>query len=146
MKVTIPFDVPIEVAFDYLVDPANRPEWQSSLRSVEFVGDSTPALGQQWIDVTSPGLRPAMETTAFERPHRWTERGTWGSITAELTLTFERGTGPNPGCLVHAEASVQGRGLTKPLGPILTGGARFAIPGDLRRAGAIIAARHRAGA
>ena len=31
------FDVPAEVAFDYLVDPRHRPEWQSSLRRVEDV-------------------------------------------------------------------------------------------------------------
>ena len=34
---TVPFPVPAEVAFDYLVDPANRPQWQSSLAAVEDV-------------------------------------------------------------------------------------------------------------
>ena len=35
------FGVPVEVAFDYLVDPHHRPEWQSSLRRVEDVDAGT---------------------------------------------------------------------------------------------------------
>ena len=46
------FDVPADVAFDYLVDPHRRPEWQSSLRRVEDVGTGAPRVGQRWVDVT----------------------------------------------------------------------------------------------
>ncbi len=85
--------MPPEVAFDYLVDPRNRPEWQSSLNRVEDV-DGEPRVGQTWVDVTKPGVRPAMETTELERPHRWTETGTWRGVSATLTLTFtETATG-----------------------------------------------------
>ena len=63
-----------EAAFDYLVDPRNRLQWQSSLARVEDV-DGSPRVGQTWVDVTTPGLRPRMETTHLDRPHRWTERG-----------------------------------------------------------------------
>ena len=55
--VAIAFPVPCEVAFDYLADPARRPEWQSSLARVEDV-DGEPRVGQTWVDVTRPGLRP----------------------------------------------------------------------------------------
>ena len=61
------FDVPAEVAFDYLVEPANRPRWQSSLSRVEQVTGPV-AVGQTWVDVTTPGLRPRMETTELDRP------------------------------------------------------------------------------
>ncbi len=46
-------------------------------------------VGQTWVDVTVPRLRPRMETTELVRPRRWTERGTWRSFSATLTLTFE---------------------------------------------------------
>ncbi len=82
------FAVPTEVAFDYLVDPVNRPLWQSSLSRVEDVRGEV-GVGQTWVDVTVPGLRPQLETTELVRPRRWTERGTWRSVDATLTLTFE---------------------------------------------------------
>lgn len=128
------FDVPAEVAFAFLVDPANRPLWQSSLRRVEDVSPAGPVVGQTWIDVTSPGLRPAMETTELVAPTRWTERGTWRNVTAELTLTFEP---DDAGCLVRADASVTG-----PLvGRVLTALAPYAIRSDLKRAARLLSER-----
>jgi hypothetical protein len=131
---SIEFDVPAEVAFDFLADPANRPLWQSSLRRVEDVTPAAPAVGQSWVDVTSPGLRPRMETTVLDRPHTWTERGSWRGVTAELTLTFEPVTA---GCVVTAEARVDGFLV----GPVLTRLAPYAVAGDLRRAAGILLAR-----
>ena len=78
-----------EVAFDYLADPRHRPEWQSSLARVEDV-DGEPRVGQTWVDVTTPGLRPAMETTELDRPHRWTERGTWRGFSADAHAHLHR--------------------------------------------------------
>ncbi len=135
-RVEVVFSVPAEVAFDFLVDPVNRPRWQSSLRRVEEVRPPEPAVGQTWIDVTAPGLRAEMVTTVLERPGTWTERGTWRGITAELTLRFTPRAG---GCAVTAEATVRGRGLLRPIGPVITAAAGFAVPGDLRRAAALLA-------
>ena len=70
----VQFPVPAEVAYDYLVDPTHRPEWQSSLRAVELDpprghgrSDGHAGLvareGLRWTDVTRPGLRPRMELT-----------------------------------------------------------------------------------
>ena len=134
------FGVPVEVAFDYLVDPRNRSQWQSSLRRVEGV-EGEPRVGQAWIDVTGPGLRPAMETTVLERPTRWTERGTWRGVAATLTLRF---AAAGAGCLVTAEVSVTGRGPVRVLGPVIERAAALAVPGDLRRAADILS-RHATG-
>ena len=49
-------------AFDYLVDPRHRPEWQSSLRRVSAI-DGDVRVGQTWVDETKPGLKPLMRTT-----------------------------------------------------------------------------------
>lgn len=128
------FDVAAAVAFDFLVDPANRPFWQSSLRRVEDVTPAEPVVGQTWVDVTTPGLRPAMETTALVRPETWTERGTWRAVSAELTLRFEPA---GSGCLVTAEATVSG----PVVGRLLTALAPYAIAGDLKRAARILSER-----
>ncbi len=129
--------VPVEVAFDYFVDPLNRPAWQSSLARVEGV-TGEPRVGQRWVDVTTPGLRPEMETTELERPHRWTERGTWRGISAVLTLDF----GPAPGgCDIGTTMRLSGRGLLAPLAAALNLVAPLAVRSDLRRAAGIVAGR-----
>lgn len=135
---SVHFGVPAEVAFGYLVDPRNRPAWQSSLRRVEDLSDEVPVVGQTWTDVTKPGLRAAMVTTVLE-PHRtWTERGTWRGITAELTLRFVE----EPlGCTVTAEVEVRGAGLLRPLGPVITAAGASAVPTDLKRAARVLSER-----
>jgi uncharacterized protein YndB with AHSA1/START domain len=122
---SVPFRVPPEVAFDYLVDPHRRPEWQSSLARVEDV-DGEPRVGQTWVDVTRPGIRPRMTTTELERPHRWTEEGVWRGFAASLTLTF---TPTADGCDVDATVV-----LTGPLVSLLRRLAPRAVRSDLRHA------------
>lgn len=132
---TVRFDVPVEVVFDYLVDPRNRPEWQSSLRRVEDV-DGEPRVGQTWTDVTKPGLKPAMRTTGLARPSRWTESGTWRFVRADLTLTFDRVDATS--CDVHFEFRIHALG---PLGRVATFGSVPAVRADLRHAARILAGR-----
>ena len=118
------------MAFDYLTDPHHRPEWQSSLARVEEV-DGEPRVGQTWVDVTRPGMRPMMETTELDRPYRWTEVGTWRGFSATLTLTFVETTG---GCDVEPTMVLRGRGLTAPVGRALGLLAPYAVRSDLRHA------------
>jgi uncharacterized protein YndB with AHSA1/START domain len=135
----VAFDVPAEVAFDYLADPRNRPEWQSSLRRVEVLDDRV-AVGQRWIDVTVPGMRPRMETTALERPTSWSEAGRWGGVEAVLTLRFEPAA---TGCLVEPQFALSGRGPARVALPVLRLLATPAVRSDLRRAARILSALHR---
>lgn len=130
---TVRFDVPAEVAFDYLVDPLNRPQWQSSLRRVQAV-DGEVRVGQTWTDVTKPGLRPAMTTTELDRPTRWTESGTWRFVRADLTLTFA--SVGDDACEVTYSFRFFGLG---PLGSVVSAVSRPAVGADLRRAAGILA-------
>lgn len=132
------FDVPADVAFDYLVDPHRRPEWQSSLRRVEDVGAGAPRVGQRWVDVTVVGLRPRMETTTLDRPRTWTEVGTWRGIDAVLTLAF---TPDGDGCRVTPTFRVTGRGAARPLAWAVDRVAVLGVLPDLRRAAKLLAAR-----
>ena len=134
----VTFPVAAEAAFRYLVDPRNRPEWQSSLRSVDVPADEEPHLGQAWRETTAVGVRPHMETTAFAPYRLWTERGTWRGVTATLTLQF---TDTSAGSRVHAEGDVAGSGpwaLVSAAAGLL---ASAAIAADLRKAARILAER-----
>jgi uncharacterized protein YndB with AHSA1/START domain len=131
----VAFGVPPEVAFDYLVDPRHRPDWQSSLSGVEQV-DGEPRIGQTWVDVTRPGLRPAMEIIELERPYRWAESGRWRRFHAFMALTF---IAADPGCEVVFEFEVEGRGALRPVGVALTALAVPAVRADLRRAARLLA-------
>ena len=133
---TVRFEVPVEVAFDYLVDPHRRPEWQSSLRRVEDVAGE-PRVGQTWTDVTKPGLRPAMETTVLDRPRVWAETGTWRFVRADLTPALRAGRR-------RMRATCSFRFRIHALGPVGLGATAASTPavrGDLKRAAAILAGR-----
>lgn len=132
---SVHFQAAPEVVFDYLVDPANRAEWQSSLRRVEEVAGSV-GVGQTWVDVTTPGLRPRMETTELARPRHWTEIGIWRSVSATLTLTL---TPAGAGCDVEPTMRLEGRGLARLVAPVLNLVSPGAVRSDLRRAARILA-------
>ncbi len=123
-----------ETAFDYLVDPRRRPEWQSSLRRVSEV-DGEPRVGQTWVDETKPGLKPRMRTTELDRPARWSESGTWRFVRADLTLDFaETATG----CEVSYQFRIHALG---PLGALASRLSAPAVGADLRRAAGLLGAR-----
>ncbi|OCH79903.1 SRPBCC family protein [Gordonia sp. UCD-TK1] len=143
----VSFDAPIEVTFDYLADPTNRPEWQSSLRRIDDlrpIGDRAGDVGTSWTDVTVvPGVSPRMEVTACESPRRWQEIGRWRSVDAVLTLTFadRDGADRKGGTDVHAEAV-----LTVPaIGGLVLTATRWpaaqAVRADLERAARLLAGR-----
>jgi len=116
-----------ETAFDYLVDPRRRPEWQSSLRRVSMV-DGEPRVGQTWVDETKAGIKPRMRTTELDRPSRWSESGTWRLVRAELTLDLARSPG---GCTVSYRFRIHALG---PIGALVSRISAPAVGADLRRA------------
>jgi len=131
---TVPFAVSREVAFDHLVDPRHRPEWQSSLRRVTAI-EGQPRVGQTWVDETRLGLKPLMRTTELVRPSRWSESGTWRFVRADLTLVFSDAPG---GCTVDYRFRIHALG---PLGLALSVLARPAVGADLKRAARILSSR-----
>ena len=123
-----------ETAFDFLVDPRRRPEWQSSLRRVSEV-DGEPRVGQTWVDETKPGIKPRMRTTELDRPSRWSESGTWRFVRADLTLDLAE---TPTGCSVDYRFRIHALG---PLGVAATAVSVPAVGADLRRAARLLAAR-----
>lgn len=138
MSRPVRFDVPVEVAFDFLVDPHQRPRWQSSLARVEQV-DGEPRVGQTWVDVTVPRLKPRMRTTELDRPHRWTEVGTWHRVSATLTLTFFP-AGP-AACDVTATMHLEAGGALRLPVSVLDRLAPLPVRADLAAAAKILGGR-----
>jgi hypothetical protein len=130
----VEFSATREVAFDYLVDPRHRPEWQSSLARVSAV-DGEPRLGQTWIDETKPGLKPRMRTTELDRPRLWSESGTWRFVRADLSLSFY--DAPR-GCTVSYRFRIHVLG---PVGLAVSALSVRAVGADLRRAARILSSR-----
>jgi len=127
----VEFSVSREAAFDYLVDPRRRPEWQSSLARVSAV-DGDPRVGQTWVDETRPGLKPRMRTTELDRPRRWSESGSWRFVRADLSLSFY--DSPS-GCTVSYRFRIHALG---PVGLAASALSARAVGADLRRAARIL--------
>jgi hypothetical protein len=131
----VDFAVPVGVAFAYLADPRNRPEWQASLKSVEMLDEGEPRVGMRWRDHTTARIVPEMEITAMDPGELWAEMGQWRGISAILMLTFE----PAPtGCVVHVMFRVRGRGPLAPLGWLATGAGLLPVMSDVKRAARIL--------
>lgn len=138
------FGVPAAAAYDLLVDPRRRPEWQASLRRVDAVrpapGGSVVAPGTTWTDTTVvPGIAPRMGLSVSERPTHWVEEGRFGPFTAWLRLDF---LASRSGCHVVARVLVRG---PLGLGRVLTRLAAPAVRADLARAAHLLGPRDPAG-
>lgn len=127
-----------EQAFTYLVDPRNRPKWQSSLLSVDVPVDEEPHLGQAWSELTAVGVRPHLVVTEFAPFRAWAETGTWRGVRADLRLRFTARAG---GCRVDAQGEVSGSGPYAVAAVTSGVMAGRAIAADLRKAGRLMAAR-----
>jgi Polyketide cyclase / dehydrase and lipid transport len=135
---TLRFGVPVHEAFTYLADPRHRPEWQSSLRSVELIDEGEPRPGFRWRDHTAVGMAPEMVITELETDVLWAETGRWRALEADLSLRFAP---HRDGCSIDVELEVRGRSYLRPVGWAVSGAGLFAVRSDLRRAGRILETR-----
>lgn len=134
-RVQVPYAVPREVAFDYLVDPTRRPEWQGTLRRVEEITPMPPQAGTSWRDVALGEVVSQMELTVVDRPVRWAERGVGKGVAMDLALDFEETA---TGCLVSAEIEVSSVGASRLLVAIVRRSMPRAVRRDLVRAAGIL--------
>jgi hypothetical protein len=128
-----------QVAFTYLVEPRNRPEWQASLLSVRLDDrDARPAVGLTWQDTTVVGIKPRLEITHLEPYRLFAERGRWGGVGGVLVLRF---VGTGAGCRVTADGHLEGSG---PWSAAVRAGGLLAdrsLRSDLERASRILGDR-----
>lgn len=133
---------PRSAVYDYFADPANRPEWQASLRRVEVLDEGPPRVGTRWVDhvVGAPAFHLCI--THMDPGELWAEVGTSGPFTAYGTLLFEDAEHEGrSGTVVRCIARVRGRGPSRVLAPFAMGVAAALVRNDLKRAARILSAR-----
>ncbi len=95
VRITETFDVSVspEVVFDYMTNPANLADWQTSKTLVEQLTDGPPGLGTRVRERTKPpGAREfeqIVEFTEFDRPKRLHVHIVEGPYPVDGTWTFE---------------------------------------------------------
>jgi uncharacterized protein YndB with AHSA1/START domain len=108
-----------ERVFDYLVDPATLPDWQTTKTSVHQLTPGPPGLGTRFREVTRPPggkeFEQLTELTEFDRPRRVTVHIVEGPHPVDGTWTFEPLDG---GTVVSFLAEGEMSGLLGRLGPI----------------------------
>jgi hypothetical protein len=151
---TLRIAAPPRATFDYLAEPRNRPQWQSTLRAVDMLTDGPTGVGTRWLDRTMVGAAPSLEITAMSRPSAtssgvtdgiWSEVGRWHHLTASVTLTFVP-VAAEPGATdVELRITITATGAWKVPATVLRALAAPALRADLRRAARIIEAGRRGG-
>jgi uncharacterized membrane protein len=97
--------VPVERAFDYLANPANRLQWLESVLEVKNITEGPIGVGTSWTEVLKIAGRTVEQVrtvTEYERPRRYVyEFTTLGAKSGKFDITFEpEGSGTRIACIV----------------------------------------------
>ena len=122
MRIEQTFNVasPPEAVFDYLTNPANLREWQTSKTRVEVLTDGPPRQGYRIREWTKPPVakefEQVVEFTDFDRPHRVHTHIVEGPVPIDGTWMFTPAGGGT-----RVEVVIEGplRGLMRIAEPIL---------------------------
>lgn len=111
---------PPEVVFDYLTNPANLADWQTSKTSVEQLTDGPPQLGTRVRERTKPPggkeFEQIVEFTEFDRPRRVHVHIVEGPYPVDGEWSFEA---DGDGTRVHFVAEGELHGAMRVLQPVL---------------------------
>ena len=137
-RVEVTLRQPVERVFAYLADPRNRPDWQSSIRSLEMIDEGEPRVGMRWRERAAGFGTFDMEIATLEPNRVWAERGSSRLASIHLELRF---TDLGDTTRVALEATIDLRGPLSLLEPVQPLVLRPLMRADLRRAGDRIGAR-----
>ena len=108
-----------EVVFDYLTNPSNLADWQTSKTSVEALTDGAPRLGTRVRERTKPPggkeFEQIVEFTEFDRPVHVRAHIVEGPYPIDGTWSFEPDGG---GTRVRFVAEGELRGVMRMLQPV----------------------------
>jgi len=122
MRIEETFSVarPPKVVFDYLIQPGNLADWQTSKTFVEQITDGPPRLGTRVRERAKVFGRKEweqiVEVVEFERPRRFGAHIVEGDVPVDGRWTFER---DGDATRVHFEAWGELRGPLKLLQPVI---------------------------
>lgn len=121
--------------FAYVTDLSRFAEWQAGVVGGSMEGGGHPEVGAKCMTTRRIGFaeRPVTsEITAIAPPKTWSVHGIDGPIRAAVNVTVDPlGDGARSG--VAIEIDFGGRGIGKPLVPLLVRRARNEMPKNLRR-------------
>jgi hypothetical protein len=123
------------VAFDYVIDPARFPEWQSGLVSGRMDRDPV-AVGARCITTRRIGGRArdiTSEITAFDAPRHWADHGVDGPIRGMVEVDVEA-LDDDTRSRVTISLDFEGHGIGKLLIPLMVRRqAEKEMPANMRR-------------
>jgi carbon monoxide dehydrogenase subunit G len=128
---------PPEVVFDYLTNPSNLADWQTSKTSVEPLTDGAPHLGTRVRERTKPPggkeFEQIVEFTEFDRPVRVHAHVVEGPYPIDGTWSFESdGDGTRVRFVAEGELSGLMRAL-QPVAKLVMARQMAGYHGNLRR-------------
>jgi len=110
---------PPEAVFDYMTDPANLAEWQTTKTYVEQITPDPRGVGTRIRERTNPPVgkefEQVVEFAEFDRPRRLATRIVEGPVKVDGWWTF---TPEGDGTRVEFVAEGELRGLMRVLGPL----------------------------
>lgn len=84
--------VPIEYAFDYVVNPANRPQWMDKVLEVKDISPGPVGVGTSWNEkqkVAGRIIEFVAKITDLDRPHKYAMNMLIPGGKGILVTTFE---------------------------------------------------------
>jgi uncharacterized protein YndB with AHSA1/START domain len=128
---------PPEVVFDYLTNPANLADWQTSKTFVEKLTDGPPRLGTRVRERTKPPggreFEQIVEFSEFDRPRRVHVHILEGPYPVDGTWSFEP-EGDGTGVRFVAEGELRGvMRLVQPVAKLILGRQMAGYHRNLRR-------------
>jgi hypothetical protein len=82
----------LEDAFDYIVEPVNRPNWLGSVLDVSDISESPIGVGTTWNEkqkIAGKLLEYHCKITEFDRPRRWAMELDMLGVKSRLENSFE---------------------------------------------------------
>ena len=84
--------VPVEYALDYVVNPANRPQWLDSVLEVKDISQGPVGVETSWTEkqkIAGRVIEYLAKITEFERPRKWAMNMAIPGGKGVLVNTFE---------------------------------------------------------
>jgi uncharacterized protein YndB with AHSA1/START domain len=125
---------PHAAVFAIISDPAQRLEWQSSLKSVSVHTPGPARLGTRWREVTRVGVAFEMCISSFEAPTLWSERGHGWLADAQLQVEFHELPSATR---VQVEVDIRFKAPFKLLAPLVQHFMPGALAADVQRVTAL---------
>lgn len=114
---TVRIERPVEEVFDYFTDVANDREWNPFAKRADKTSEGPLGVGTTFSVVRKMSGPMDIEYTEYERPTRWTLRGT--GRPASFTYLADFAPAEGGGTQLTSSMAMEPRGVFKLLAPVM---------------------------